>query len=108
MVNGPLVLLALVCTGVLAWALAALCLLALLARLVVLLVRPVARGGKHRAPGLAPATGTAENEAPPAGRAGLSRPALCPAEQRTTLHAFHGDGSRTCWTCSTSTEAGHA
>ncbi|MEV4335721.1 hypothetical protein [Streptomyces sp. NPDC049590] len=27
----------------------------------------------------------------------------CPAEGRTTLHAFHADGSRTCWTCRTIT-----
>jgi hypothetical protein len=23
----------------------------------------------------------------------------CPYEQRTTFHALHTDGSRTCWTC---------
>lgn len=25
--------------------------------------------------------------------------AWCPAEERETLHAFPGDGTRTCWTC---------
>lgn len=29
--------------------------------------------------------------------------ALCPAEQRTTFHALHANGSRTCWTCWTHT-----
>lgn len=29
--------------------------------------------------------------------------AYCGAEQRTTFHAIHTDGSRTCWTCSTTT-----
>ncbi|MFD3574734.1 hypothetical protein [Streptomyces sp. NPDC058644] len=25
--------------------------------------------------------------------------AHCPAEERTTFHAIHADGSRRCWTC---------
>jgi hypothetical protein len=25
--------------------------------------------------------------------------AYCPAEQTNRLHAFNGDGTRTCWTC---------
>lgn len=29
--------------------------------------------------------------------------APCPACERTTFHAMHADGSRTCWTCSTTT-----
>ncbi|WP_372352674.1 hypothetical protein [Streptomyces sp. KL116D] len=29
--------------------------------------------------------------------------APCPTEQRTTFHAMHTDGSRTCWTCGTTT-----
>ncbi|MFF8656770.1 hypothetical protein [Streptomyces huasconensis] len=29
--------------------------------------------------------------------------AFCTAEQRTTFHAIHTDGSRTCWTCGTTT-----
>lgn len=32
--------------------------------------------------------------------------ATCPAEERSTYHALHADGSRTCWTCKTWTEAG--
>ncbi|MBA4865967.1 hypothetical protein H1V43_32410 [Streptomyces sp. PSKA54] len=27
----------------------------------------------------------------------------CPNEQRTTFHAMHTDGSRTCWTCQATT-----
>ncbi|WAL93936.1 hypothetical protein [Streptomyces sp. Je 1-369] len=29
--------------------------------------------------------------------------AFCGAEQRETFHAIHTDGSRTCWTCGTTT-----
>lgn len=29
--------------------------------------------------------------------------ALCPTEERTTFHAIHADGSRTCWTCQSHT-----
>ncbi|WP_327671887.1 MULTISPECIES: hypothetical protein [unclassified Streptomyces] len=29
--------------------------------------------------------------------------APCPACERTTFHAMHTDGSRTCWTCGTTT-----
>ncbi|MGW5175852.1 hypothetical protein ACWERY_16005 [Streptomyces sp. NPDC004082] len=32
--------------------------------------------------------------------------AYCPAEQRTTFHGMHRDGSRHCWTCRTETPAG--
>ncbi|WP_037649798.1 hypothetical protein [Streptomyces flavidovirens] len=32
--------------------------------------------------------------------------AWCPEETRTTYHALHADGSRTCWTCRTDTPAG--
>jgi hypothetical protein len=32
--------------------------------------------------------------------------APCPAEERETYHAVHADGSRTCWTCKSWTEAG--
>ncbi|MEV5659830.1 hypothetical protein [Streptomyces flaveolus] len=48
--------------------------------------------------------------------AGLLRPqavevndhAWCPAEERLTLHGFHRDNSRTCWTCRTRTSGGAA
>ncbi len=30
--------------------------------------------------------------------------AICPVEERARLHAVHADGSRTCWTCSTTTK----
>lgn len=29
----------------------------------------------------------------------------CPEEMRSTYHAIHADGSRTCWTCCTTTGA---
>ncbi|MEV3857779.1 hypothetical protein AB0J38_26070 [Streptomyces sp. NPDC050095] len=29
--------------------------------------------------------------------------AHCPVERRTTFHAMHTDGSRTCWTCASTT-----
>ncbi|MFJ9037419.1 hypothetical protein ACIRF8_12630 [Streptomyces sp. NPDC102406] len=29
--------------------------------------------------------------------------APCPTCERTTFHAMHADGSRTCWTCRTTT-----
>ncbi|MBZ3909393.1 hypothetical protein [Streptomyces acidiscabies] len=32
--------------------------------------------------------------------------AHCPAEERTTLHAFLTTGGRICWTCRTYTETG--
>lgn len=35
----------------------------------------------------------------------VNGPGYCPAEQQTTLHAFHADGSRTCWTCRNCTTA---
>ncbi|MET7436610.1 hypothetical protein ACFYQQ_00980 [Streptomyces sp. NPDC005496] len=32
-----------------------------------------------------------------------NKAAYCPAEQRTTFHGMHRDGSRHCWTCRTNT-----
>lgn len=32
--------------------------------------------------------------------------AHCPAEDRTTFHAIHADGTRRCWTCNTTTSEG--
>ena len=30
----------------------------------------------------------------------------CPAEEQERLHEYHEDGSRTCWTCRTTSPAG--
>lgn len=30
----------------------------------------------------------------------------CPAEEQERLHEYHADGSRTCWTCGTTSPAG--
>lgn len=30
----------------------------------------------------------------------------CPAEKQERLHEYHADGSRTCWTCRTTSPAG--
>ncbi|MEV5168241.1 hypothetical protein AB0K66_26955 [Streptomyces werraensis] len=34
---------------------------------------------------------------------GVNDLAYCPAEERDTLHTFERPGSRTCWTCRTTT-----
>lgn len=39
-------------------------------------------------------------------KAPVSDLAHCPAEERTTLHAFLTTGGRVCWTCRTYTETG--
>ncbi|MBX7464898.1 hypothetical protein [Streptomyces sp. NPDC057910] len=59
--------------------------------------------GRHRA--------TASDLAPvaaliAAGEADANDSAWCTEEARTTYHAMHADGSRTCWTCNTTTPKG--
>ncbi len=71
-------------------------------------VRRLLRGpGRHR-PGNPPASAVeapslldeeALTEAMEDGGIEANGPAWCGAEQRTTFHALHTDGSRTCWTC---------
>ncbi|WP_393075113.1 hypothetical protein [Streptomyces sp. LN704] len=53
--------------------------------------------GRHRGP-------RAADPAPADTEPGEFR--YCPEELRTTYHAIHDDGSRTCWTCRTTTPAG--
>ncbi|MFD7016050.1 hypothetical protein [Streptomyces sp. NPDC059928] len=69
-------------------------------------MKPLFRGrGRHRAtasaPDLAPLAALIE-----AGEADSNDSAWCAEEARTTYHAIHADGSRTCWTCNLETEAG--
>ncbi|MFC5202803.1 hypothetical protein [Streptomyces kaempferi] len=60
----------------------------------------VAPAGKHRPGVVHPAPLLRPDDAL------ATEAALCPAEERTTLHALNRDGSRTCWTCRTTTPAG--
>ncbi|MBH1939126.1 hypothetical protein I5Q34_33540 [Streptomyces sp. AV19] len=107
MISSPILLL-LVCTGAVAWLLAAAVGVGLLAVAVVRGVRAALwrgrRRGKHRALGGPVPSTAAEDEAALVEHAGLSILHLCRAEDRTTLHRVHADGARECWVCGTITE----
>lgn len=62
------------------------------------LVRP---RGHHRAAAAPDMTPLAAAIA--AGDAEPGAMAWCPEETRRTYHALHADGTRTCWTCRTTT-----
>lgn len=72
----------------------------------------VAPNGRHRGGSVvaaAPAAGVLDEEHLEAlldnDEVVVSESALCPTCARTTFHAMHRDGSRTCWTCQTVTGA---
>ncbi|GAA3717932.1 hypothetical protein [Streptomyces tremellae] len=67
-----------------------------LAVLAVQARRALQPTGAHRAPRPAPASPYPDSE--PTARA------WCPECARTEAHALHLDGTRTCWTCHTTTQ----
>ncbi|KAB7850188.1 hypothetical protein [Streptomyces mobaraensis] len=101
------VLLLLVCTGAVAWLLAAASLVALLVLLAVHAVRRAVRPnrGRHRALSAEPGTAVEDEAAVLVEHSGLSVPHLCPAEERPTLHHVLAAGARQCWVCGTISKA---
>ncbi|MFF4403766.1 hypothetical protein [Streptomyces sp. NPDC001404] len=101
MIPRDLTTLTFVCIGLFTVAAAALWLVGLVVYLVVHAVRSAVRPGRHRVgrtPKRTAVSSTASEVTWPA-ESGLSVSAKCLAEQRTTLHVIHADGSRTCREC---------